>query len=63
MSSVLDHLEQLKWKHRTLDNCIEEAYNNYVSDDELQAMKHERFLLKEQIRLMEMENGKDIQNC
>lgn len=63
MSSVLDHLEQLKWKHRTLDNQIEKAYNNYAADEDIKAMKHERFLLKEQIRLLETEYGKDIQNC
>lgn len=53
MSTVLNHLEQLKWRHRALDNRIEEAYNNYAPDDEVKMMKHERFLLKEQIRLWE----------
>lgn len=58
MSTVLDHLEQLRWRHRTLDNRIEEAYNSYVSDEYLKMMKHEKFLLKEQIRLMEEHDGK-----
>lgn len=53
MSAMQNHLEQLKWRHRALDSKIEEAYNNYVSDDEVKMMKHERFLLKEQIRLLE----------
>lgn len=62
MSAVLGHLEQLKWRHETLDKEIEAAYNSYISDDKIKAMKHERFLLKEQIRLMEMEHGEDIQD-
>lgn len=57
MSTVLNHLEQLKWRHRALDSKIEEAYNKYVSDEELKMMKHEKFLLKEQIRLLEEQHG------
>ena len=59
MSTLLNHVEQLKWRHKMLDNRIEEAYNSYAPDDKIKQMKHEKFLLKEQIRLMEEHNGKE----
>lgn len=56
------HLAQLRWRHKQLDRQVEEAYKNYYPDEEVNRLKHERFHIKEQIRLLEEENGQDIQN-
>ena len=49
------HLESLKLKHKELDKQIEEGYTTYINDGNLQKMKMEKLILKDQIRLLERE--------
>ena len=59
MSTVLDHLEQLRSRHKALDRMVEEAYNKYESDEYVNLLKHEKFHLKEKIRLIEEQVGEN----
>jgi hypothetical protein len=42
-------LQTLEEQHQILEKTIEEAYKNYMSDDEITELKKERLRLKEQI--------------
>jgi len=47
------HYRVVKARHDELDKKIEEAYNHYVSDDELHKMKVEKLHLKEEMAKIE----------
>ena len=42
-------LEVLKQQHADLDRKIQEGYSNYLDDQQLQKMKHEKLILKRKI--------------
>lgn len=48
-----EYLPELKRRHEELDRMVEDAYNNYEPDEVLNRLKHERFLVKDEIRLLE----------
>lgn len=44
-----DELVELESIHRKLDTNIAQGYSNYLSDEYLVKMKHERLLIKREI--------------
>lgn len=42
-------LEVLRQQHADLDRKIKEGYSNYLDDDQLQKMKHEKLTIKRKI--------------
>jgi len=64
VEKLLSHYKTVKSKHDTLDKKIENAYNHYTDDLEINGMKVEKLLLKEEMARLEheigLENGKRI---
>ena len=46
---TLSHYNQIKEKHKTLDKKINDAYNHYTKDEDINKMKQEKLHLKEEI--------------
>ena len=48
--SLTSHVDELKRKHRTLSDQVEEAYRSPATDDlEIAKLKKQKLLLKEEI--------------
>lgn len=56
---LISHAKTLRNKHDLLDKQIEEAYNHYTNDIEINKMKVEKLHLKEELSKIEIEIGKD----
>lgn len=50
---TVEYLPELKRKEEEYNKKIDEAYYNYESDEVLNRLKHERFLVRDEIRLLE----------
>lgn len=51
--SVQAHIEQLKQRHRQIDELIKEGYSNYIADADLNKMKQAKLQLKDEISRLE----------
>lgn len=51
--SVQAHIEQLKQRHRQIDELIKEGYSNYIADTDLNKMKQAKLQLKDEISRLE----------
>jgi hypothetical protein len=57
---TVEYLPELKKKEEEYNKKIDEAYSNYEPDEVLNRLKHERFLVRDEIRLLEEGYGKDV---
>lgn len=55
--SVQAHIEQLKQRHRQIDELIKEGYSNYIADTDLNKMKQAKLQLKDEISRLEQTLG------
>jgi hypothetical protein len=56
---LISHAKSLRNKHDSLDKQIEEAYNHYTDDIEINKMKVEKLHLKEELSRIEIEIGNE----
>lgn len=55
----LSHLESLLQRHTKLDEDIKQGYSNYIDDEHLSKMKHEKLVLKREITELKNTIGED----
>lgn len=55
----LSHLESLLQRHAKLDEEIKQSYSNYIDDEHLAKMKHEKLVLKREIAELKSTIGED----
>lgn len=55
----LSHLESLLQRHAKLDEEIKQGYSNYIDDEHLAKMKHEKLVLKREIAELKSIIGED----
>lgn len=55
----LSRLESLLQRHTKLDKDIKQGYSNYIDDEHLSKMKHEKLVLKREITILKNIIGED----